>query len=134
MRFVQKKPGLAIGQAPVLPHVAIMSHPETQAPDSLRTCIRPDYATSKNPVGAPEEATRSGESHQSHRVFGVPVTRGPSDVWHSEEYLIGWLVKTHGWRVISPGLMRRSWRPDQSATAPGGPLGPGSEARQQEAA
>lgn len=43
----------------------------------------------------------------------APVTRGPFDVWHSEEYLLGWLVKTHGWRVVEPGLLQR-YRPDRS--------------------
>lgn len=42
-----------------------------------------------------------------------PVTRGPLDVWHSEEYLLGWLVKTHGWRVVEPGLLQR-YRTDRS--------------------
>jgi hypothetical protein len=48
----------------------------------------------------------------------VPVTRGPGDVWHSEAYLISWLVKTHGWRVIEPGLMRRVDGLEKSVTLP----------------
>lgn len=34
---------------------------------------------------------------------GVPVSRGPYDCWHSETYLIGWLVKGYGWHVVAPG-------------------------------
>jgi len=48
----------------------------------------------------------------------VPVTRGPGDCWHSESYLIGWLIKTHGWYCVEPGVLRRSWRP-RPAVAPG---------------
>ena len=64
----------------------------------------------------------------------LPVTRGPSDCWHSEEYLIGWLVKTHGWYVLEPGVLRRRWRPRPPAVA--GPLQPEQQeiARDQEVA
>lgn len=37
--------------------------------------------------------------------------RSPADVYHSEAYLIGWLVKLYGWRVVEPGTLRRAWRP-----------------------
>ena len=40
-----------------------------------------------------------------------PDTRSPYDPWHSETYLIGCLVKAHGWRVTEPGTLRRPWRP-----------------------
>ena len=40
-------------------------------------------------------------------VQANPITRGPSDCWHSEAYLIGWLVKTHGWVVLEPGLIAK---------------------------
>lgn len=64
----------------------------------------------------------------------LPVTRGPGDCWHSEEYLIGWLVKTHGWYVLEPGVLRRRWRPRPPAVA--GPLQPEQQeiARDQEVA
>lgn len=29
--------------------------------------------------------------------YSSPVTRSPLDPWHSEEYLVACLVKTHGW-------------------------------------
>lgn len=67
-------------------------------------------------------------------VETLPVTRGPSDCWHSEEYLIGWLVKTHGWYVLEPGVLRRRWRPRPPAVS--GPLQPEQQeiARDQEVA
>jgi hypothetical protein len=40
-----------------------------------------------------------------------PDTRSPYDPWHSEAYLIGCLVKTHGWTVTEPGTIRRFRRP-----------------------
>jgi hypothetical protein len=55
---------------------------------------------------------------------GVPVLRGPGDVYHDEAYLIGWLVKTHGWRVVAPGILRRTWQPERSVTAATGRLAP----------
>jgi hypothetical protein len=57
-----------------------------------------------------------GESHPS---AGVPVTAGPYDVWHSEAYLIAWLVRCHGWRVVEPGLLRRVTGLERSVTLPG---------------
>lgn len=75
-------------------------------------------AKPKNPAGTAcvpvFDAYTQGEnpgpaSDPGHTTYsdGLPVTRSPYDVWHSEQYLIGWLVKTHGWRVIEPGLLRR---------------------------
>lgn len=39
----------------------------------------------------------------------LPELRSPSDCYHSETYLIGWLVKLYGWRVLEPGTLRRGW-------------------------
>ena len=39
-------------------------------------------------------------------------------MWHSEAYLIAWLVRCHGWRVIEPGLMRRMTGLERSVTHP----------------
>jgi hypothetical protein len=73
--------------------------------------IRPDAPLA---VGADVSAPHIYDSHPEP---GRPDVRGPQDVWHDEAYLIGWLVKCHGWRVVEPGLIRRSWRPEASVTA-----------------
>lgn len=52
-----------------------------------------------------EDPTGSGAPIPTPRGGQSPITRSPSDCWHSEGYLIGWLVKTHGWRVVEPGLL-----------------------------
>lgn len=39
----------------------------------------------------------------------LPDLRSPSDCYHSETYLIGWLVKLYCWRVLEPGTLRRGW-------------------------
>jgi len=75
-----------------------------------------------------ETATATGVTVPAGPVETLPVTRGPSDCWHSEEYLIGWLVKTHGWYVLEPGVLRRRWRPRPAAVA--GPI----QSEQQETA
>lgn len=36
--------------------------------------------------------------------------RAPADCYHSEQYLIKWLVRLYGWRVIEPGSLRRGSR------------------------
>jgi hypothetical protein len=50
---------------------------------------------------------------------GVPLpdVRGPLDVWHPESYLVGWLVRLYGWRVVEPGLLRRCRRPVAGAAS-----------------
>jgi hypothetical protein len=55
---------------------------------------------------------------EPHPSAGVPVTAGPYDVWHSEAYLIAWLVLCHGWRVVEPGLLRRVTGLERSVTLP----------------
>ena len=47
----------------------------------------------------------------------LPDVRGPLDVWHPESYLIGWLVRLYGWRVVEPGLLRRCRRPVAGAAS-----------------
>ena len=95
-----------------------MSQLETSSPP---TCVPAYDAKSKSPEVPPAGAPAAPAPHQigdSHPAAGVPVTRGPGDVWHSEAYLISWLVKTHGWRVIEPGLIRRMDGLERSVTLP----------------
>ena len=68
-------------------------------------------AATESAVGPPTSGGRG--QWEDCTSATAPVTRGPLDVWHSEEYLLGWLVKTHGWRVVEPGLLQR-YRPDRS--------------------
>ncbi len=95
-----------------------MSHPENCSPDCPSICVSRSDSTSKTEcVGA--DALQTGHHPcESHPMAGVPVTRGPGDVWHSEAYLISWLVRTHGWRVIEPGVMWRIELPKRSVTRP----------------
>lgn len=56
--------------------------------------------------------------------------RSPSDCYHSEKYLIGWLVRLYGWRVLEPGLLSRQRVPREAQPVPC----PGPEACELEAA
>lgn len=38
--------------------------------------------------------------------YTPPVTRSPLDPWHSEEYLLGCLVKMHGWYWLEPRVLK----------------------------
>lgn len=42
--------------------------------------------------------------------YTAPVTRSPYDPWHSEEYLVSCLVKTHGWTWLEARVLRGPWR------------------------
>jgi hypothetical protein len=42
--------------------------------------------------------------------YTPPVTRSPYDPWHSEEYLIGCLVKLHGWYWLRTRVLAGPWR------------------------
>jgi hypothetical protein len=54
--------------------------------------------------------------------------RSPADCYHSEAYLIGWLVKLYGWRVLEPGTLRRAWNAREVAAERAGRLaGPAAE-------
>lgn len=75
-----------------------MTQPRTQAQTA---CVSVFDASRHVQNPGPERLlsdTRDG-------VQPKPITRGPGDCWHSEAYLIGWLVKTHGWRVLEPGTL-----------------------------
>lgn len=64
-----------------------------------------------------EPGTTHSVRPESQASESVPDVRGPYDVWHSEAYLIGWLVRLHGWYVLEPGTLRRRWRPDAALRA-----------------
>jgi len=42
--------------------------------------------------------------------------RSPSDCYHSEQYLLGWLIRLYGWRVMEPGVLRKCSRSAASRT------------------
>ena len=42
--------------------------------------------------------------------YTAPVTRSPLDPWHSEQYLLGCLVKMHGWYWLRPRVLAGPWR------------------------
>lgn len=115
---VQKKTGLTDLASPVASPVSIMSPLENPAAPGLRTCVSANNAKSNPSTYASEGPATGSESARISPPEGVPVTRSPYDVWHSEAYLIGWLVKTHGWRVISPGLIRRGEKPRVTLQGP----------------
>lgn len=62
--------------------------------------------------GRPDSGDGAGGGNHGVRVDGytAPVTRSPLDPWHSEEYLVACLVKTHGWTWDEPRLLRGPWR------------------------
>lgn len=80
-----------------------------------------------SPAGAlqPAQAAPTPSADvQSQRPESIPDVRGPSDPWHSEAYLIGWLVKLYGWYVLEPGVLRRRWRPRPEVAAAWPPPAP----------
>lgn len=42
--------------------------------------------------------------------YTAPLTRSPYDPWHSEQYLLGCLVKLHGWYWREPRVLAGPWR------------------------
>lgn len=52
--------------------------------------------------------------------------RSPADCYHSEQYLLRWLIRLYGWRVTEPGTIRRGWQPKAAMGAIGGEHGPSS--------
>jgi hypothetical protein len=70
--------------------------------DTCTQCPNPSAATD------PSDATYSACSGL-HLAPLVADLRSPADCYHSEAYLIGWLVKLYGWRVMEPGVLRRGW-------------------------
>lgn len=79
---------------------------ETQCPNADRPAQWEDPTASG--LSEPSSQGKYRPSPRVHRAPPlIPVTRGPYDCWHSEEYLIGWLVKGFGWRVLEPGVIAR---------------------------
>ena len=62
--------------------------------------------------GQPDPDDGAGSGHIGFRVDGstAPLTRSPYDPWHSEEYLIACLVRTHGWYWREPRVLAGPWR------------------------
>jgi hypothetical protein len=118
VRVVQKKRGWPNLTSPALSAVSIMSQNKIPGDTS---CVPVSHVGTQGPNGSTHPEGSPSTTHhiqESHPAAGVPVTAGPYDVWHDEAYLIGWLVRCHGWRVVEPGLIRRSWQPERSVTAP----------------
>ena len=125
MRECPKKSGaLDMPEAPLPLSRNTMSHPKTQAPtarvsvfDTSTQCPESQPSHSKEDATSADRAAQwenctGPEPQQKLSPFGLkvappplPVTRGPYDCWHTEQYLIGWLVKGHGWRVLEPGVL-----------------------------
>lgn len=125
MRECPKKSGaLDMPEAPLPLSRNTMSHPKTQAPparvsvfdtsaqcpDSQQAHRKADAVSGERP--AQWEDCTGGARHEQLSPFGakvppplLPDTRSPYDCWHTERYLIGWLVKGHGWRVHEPGVL-----------------------------
>ena len=65
-------------------------------------------------VRAEHQGSGSGavDSDGGVRMAGYtpPVTASPYDAWHSEEYLLGCLVKCHGWYWREPRVLAGPWR------------------------
>ena len=88
-----------------------MTHPEKPAPAS---CVPALDAVAPCPKPAPERVLGDAISgvHCNLQQFAYEADlRSPADCYHSEAYLIGWLVKLYGWRVLEPGTLRRAWNP-----------------------
>jgi hypothetical protein len=59
------------------------------------------------------EAVKNGDEHLAgvrsvaDQGYTAPITRSPFDPWHSEEYLLACLTRTHGWHWLEPGVLAR---------------------------
>lgn len=90
---------------------------ETQGPEACVSVYDQD-AHCPNPAAARvlENATYSVCSNLQPCAVTADL-RSPADVFHPEAYLIGALVRLYGWRVVEPGVLRRSWRGSEVAAA-----------------
>jgi hypothetical protein len=105
-------------RAPAIPCVSIMSQNEIPSGAAPRICVKGKSSQSNIQTLGADPVENEHQIRESHPSAGVPVTAGPYDVWHSEAYLIAWLVRCHGWRVMEPGLLRRVTGLDRSVTLP----------------
>ncbi len=62
--------------------------------------------------GRPGAGDGAGRGDNGVRLDGytAPLTASPYDPWHSEEYLLGCLVKLHGWHWLEPRVLKGPWR------------------------
>jgi len=81
--------------------------PDSGGPDD-RELLGPREDSGGVRPGQPNPDHGSAGGGDGVRLDGYtpPLTRSPSDVWHSEEYLLRWLVVTHGWRWEGVRLLR----------------------------
>lgn len=94
-----------------------MTQPKTPAPppcvpvyDTYELCPKPGPATGLGDPISGVQCNLQGCAYQAD-------LRSPADCYHSEAYLVGWLVKLYGWRVLEPGTLRRGWNPRDAAAA-----------------
>lgn len=95
-----------------------MTHNETPVTPVAYLCLSQLRDSSEVCDHGAEKLQTERYTQPSHPATGMPDTRSPGDPWHSEAYLIACLVKTHGWRVMEPGLMRRCSGLERSVTTP----------------
>lgn len=87
-----------------------MTQHETQGQEAAYLCLTQDGPVQKR-VLEPVQPQRNRIHAPGPAVeTGWPDTRSPLDPWHSEQYLIKCLIRTHGWRVVEPGLIRKARR------------------------
>lgn len=98
-----------------------MSSPSDPGPTALqpaylcKTHIRND----ENPCPATEvsQTTYSVPAEYAGTALSAEL-KSPSDCYHSEQYLLGWLIRLYGWRVMEPGVLRKCSRSAESKTGP----------------
>jgi hypothetical protein len=59
---------------------------------------------------SPGDGSSGGDDGLRLDGYTAPVTAGPYDPWHSEEYLLRCLVKLHGWYWLRPRVLAGPWR------------------------
>ena len=104
---VQKKTGPGQTRNPPPLSFSIMTHLENlsatgRVPVSAAVAPCPPSIES----GPPPDPAPGGPC-SSLTGFPLPRTSGPSDVWHSEGYLIACLMRHHGWVCLEPGTLVR---------------------------
>ena len=105
-----------------------MTQPKNPGPAACVPALD-TLAQRPKPVAATvfENATCSDQSKLQQFAYQADL-RSPADCYHSEAYLIGWLVKLYGWRVSEPGTLRRRWNAREAAAAAAtAPAGAGRE-------
>lgn len=98
-----------------------MSSPSDSGPTALQSAYLRKTHLRKSEIPCPttdlSQTTCSVPAEFSGTALSAEL-KSPSDCYHSEQYLLGWLIRLYGWRVMEPGVLRKCSRSAESRTGP----------------